>query len=139
AFIYDKMAGDLRTRYDAVREIDKTGVITAHASPVSLFSSPYGTGAEDDFLMAKQIDFYGLSQYPKHNLPGDWRPWRFMAGADFSYSANKENGGYYVGEFQAGFGTVGLNVSDPVTSIDQSIWAWSSLATGAKGIFAYAY
>lgn len=62
-----------------------------------------------------------------------------MAQADFSYSANKRNGGYYVGEFQAGFGTVGLNVGDPVTPKDHQIWTWSSLATGAKGIFAYAY
>ncbi len=139
SFMYTKMAEDLKLRYDAVREFDHTHVATAHASPVSLFSSPYGTGAEDDFLMSEQVDYYGLSQYPKHNLPGDWIPWRFMAGADFSYSANKKNGGYYVGEFQAGFGTVGLNISDPVTPEDHRIWVYSSLATGAKGIFAYAY
>lgn len=139
AFIYQKMAGDLKLRYDAIRTHDKTHVATAHASPPSLFSSPYGSGAEDDFLMAEQVDYYGLSQYPKHNQPGDWVPWRFMAGADFSYSANKDNNGYYVGEFQAGFGTVGLNIGDPVTPEDHYIWALSSLATGAKGIFAYAY
>jgi len=138
-FIYDKMAGDLALRYKAVRNVDKTHVATAHASPVSLFSSPYGTGAEDDFLMSEQVDFYGVSQYPKHNQPGDWTAWRFMAAGDFSYSANKQNFGYYVGEFQAGFGTVGLNVSDPVTPRDHRMWTWSSLATGAKGIFAYAY
>jgi beta-galactosidase len=138
-FMYEKMAEDLRLRYQAVRNVDKTHVATAHASPVSLFSTPYGTGAEDDFLMSDQVDYYGVSQYPKHNQPGDWVPWRFMAAGDFSYSANIRNGGYYVGEFQAGFGTVGLNVSDPVTPQDHAIWAWSSLATGAKGIFAYAY
>ena len=138
-FMYQKMAEDLKLRYDAVRTYDKTHVATAHASPVSLFSSPYGSGAEDDFLMSIQVDYYGLSQYPKHNLPGDWIPWRFMAAADFSYSANRKNGGYYVGEFQAGFGTVGLNISDPVTPDDHRIWTLSSLATGAKGIFTYAY
>lgn len=138
-FMYQKMAEDLKLRYDAVRTFDKTHVATAHASPVSLFSSPYGTGAEDDFLMSAVVDYYGLSQYPKHNQPGDWIPWRFMAGADFSYSANKKNGGYYVGEFQAGFGTVGLNISDPVTPEDHRIWVLSCLATGAKGIFTYAY
>lgn len=139
AFIYQKLAEDLRLRYDAVRKYDKTHIVTAHASPVSLFGSPYGGESGDDFLMADEVDYYGLSQYPKHNLPGDWRPWSFMAQADFSYSANKKNGGYYVGEFQAGFGTVGLNVGDPVTPKDHQIWTWSSLATGAKGIFTYAY
>jgi beta-galactosidase len=139
AFIYQKLAEDLRLRYNAVRKYDKTHVVTAHASPVSLFGSPYGGESGDDFLMADEVDYYGLSQYPKHNLPGDWRPWSFMAQADFSWSANKKNGGYYVGEFQAGFGTVGLNVGDPVTPDDHRIWTWSSLATGAKGIFTYAY
>ena len=139
AFIYQKLAEDLRLRYDAVRKYDKTHIVTAHASPVSLFGSPYGGESGDDFLMADEVDYYGLSQYPKHNLPGDWRPWSFMAQGDFSYSANIKNGGYYIGEFQAGFGTVGLNVGDPVTPADHRIWTWSSLATGAKGIFAYAY
>jgi beta-galactosidase len=32
-----------------------------------------------------------------------------------------------------------LNISDPVTPEDHRIWTLSSLATGAKGIFAYAY
>ena len=139
AFVYQKLAEDLRIRYNAVRKYDKTHIVTAHASPVSLFGSPYGGESGDDFLMADEVDYYGLSQYPKHNLPGDWRPWSFMAQGDFSYSANIRNGGYYIGEFQAGFGTVGLNVGDPVTPADHRIWTWSSLATGAKGIFAYAY
>ena len=139
AFIYQKLAEDLRLRYNAVRKYDKTHIVTAHASPVSLFGSPYGGESGDDFLMADEVDYYGLSQYPKHNLPGDWRPWSFMVQGDFSYSANMRNGGYYIGEFQAGFGTVGLNVGDPVTPEDHRIWTWSSLATGAKGIFAYAY
>lgn len=137
-FNADKMAQDLRMRYDAIRSVDKTHVITSHASPVSLFSTPYGS-AENDFLMSKQVDYYGLSQYPMHSLPGDWKPWLFDANADFSYSANKSNEGYYVGELQAGYGTVGLSVGDPVTPADQRIWTWTSLATGAKGIFVYAY
>jgi len=138
-FIYQKMAEDLRLRYDAVRKVDQSGVITSHASPASIFSSPHGTGAEDDFLFAEQVDFYGISQYPKHNQPGDWRRWVFMTNADFSYSANKKNGGYYVGEFQSGFGTVGLRIGDEVTPADQRIWFWSSLATGAKAVNIYAF
>ncbi len=138
-FIYQKMAEDLRLRYDAVRKVDPSGVITSHASPASIFSSPHGTGAEDDFLFAEQVDFYGISQYPKHNQPGDWRRWVFMTNADFSYSANKKNGGYYVGEFQSGFGTVGLRIGDEVTPADHRIWFWSSLATGAKAVNIYAF
>lgn len=138
-FIYHKMAEDLRMRYEAIRKVDKNGVITSHASPASIFSSPHGSGAEDDFLFAEQVDHYGISQYPKHNRPGDWNRWVFMTNADFSYSANKKNGGYYVGEFQAGFGTVGLRIGDEVTPEDHRIWFWSSLATGARAVNIYAY
>lgn len=138
-FIYQKMAEDLRLRYDAVRQADPNGVITSHASPASIFSSPHGTGAEDDFLFAEQVDHYGISQYPKHNRPGDWNRWTFMTNADFSYSANKKNGGYYVGEFQSGFGTVGMRIGDEVTPADQRIWFWSSMATGARSINVYAF
>jgi len=138
-FIYQKMAEDLRMRYEAVRLADKIGVITSHASPPSIFSSPQGSGAEDDFLMAEQVDHYGTSQYPKHSRPGDWIRSNFMIAADFSYSANKKNGGYYVGEFQAGFGTVGLRIGDEVTPEDHNIWFWTSLATGARAVNIYAY
>jgi len=138
-FIYQKMAEDLRMRYEAVRQADKTGIITSHASPPSIFSSPQGSGAEDDFLMAEQVDHYGISQYPKHNRPGEWIRSNFMIAADFSYSANKNNGGYYVGEFQAGFGTVGLRIGDAVTPEDHHIWFWTSLATGARAVNIYAY
>ncbi|MFC2126650.1 beta-galactosidase trimerization domain-containing protein, partial [Bacteroidota bacterium] len=85
------------------------------------------------------VDFYGISQYPKHNRPGDWNRRYFMTNADFSYSANKKNGGYYVGEFQSGFGTVGLRIGDEVTPADQRIWFWSSLATGARAVNIYAF
>ncbi len=138
-FIYQKMAEDLRMRYEAVRLADKKGIITSHASPPSIFSSPQGSGAEDDFLMAEQVDHYGISQYPKHNRPGEWIRSNFMIAADFSYSANKNNGGYYVGEFQAGFGTVGLRIGDEVTPQDHNIWFWTSLATGARAVNIYAY
>jgi len=138
-FIYQKMAEDLRLRYDAIRVADKQGVITSHSSPPSIYSAPQGSGAEDDFLMAEQVDHYGISQYPKHNRPGDWIRANFMISGDFSYSANKKNGGYYVGEFQAGFGTVGLRIGDEVTPEDHNIWFWTSLATGARAVNIYAY
>src|SRR5690625_7505463 len=58
---------------------------------------------------------------------------------DFTRSANREKGGWYVGELQAGVGTVSLLVSDPVTPEDHRIWAGSAIAKGAKGVNLYAY
>ncbi len=140
-FIYDKLAGDLRLRYDALRTIDKDHVITSHAPVPSIFYTPYeGYGNTDDFFMAQQIDYYGTSLYPKHNNPKThWEYWKFMVAVDFSRSANWQNGGFYVGEMQAGKGTIGLNVGDPITPADHKTWMWTVISRGAKAINIYAY
>lgn len=140
-FIYDKLAGDLGLRAAAVRRGDPDHVITSHAAIPSVFSSPSnGYGASDDFLMAGQVDFYGTSLYPKHNHPDrHWPPWMLRVAVDFSAAANRRNGGFYVGELQAGHGTYGLNIGNPVTPRDHRRWIWSAIAAGAKAINIYAY
>ncbi len=140
-FIYEKLAGDLQMRYEAVRRADKTHVITSHAAVPSIFYTPYnGYGATDDFLMAEQVDFYGTSLYPKHNHPArHWELWKFQIAVDFSRSANLKNGGFYVGELQAGKGTIGLQIGNPITPEDHRIWMWSAVAKGARAINIYAY
>lgn len=140
-FIYEKLVQDMQARYDAIRRVDKTHLITAHAVGASLFQSPHvGAGATDDFLMARPLDYYGVSIYPKHNLPQTaWSVTTLRTVMDFTRSANRENGGWYVGELQAGLGTIALQVSDPVTSDDHRIWTWSAIAKGAKGVNIYAY
>lgn len=140
-FIYERIAEDLGARYDAVRRGGSDHVITSHAAISSLLTTPHmGEGATDDFMMAEWVDYYGVSIYPKHNRPEThWPHWRLMAILDFQRSANRMNRGWYIGEMQAGDGTIALLHSDPVTSADHRIWAWSSIAKGAKGINVYAY
>jgi beta-galactosidase len=140
-FIYDRLAEDLGRRYDAVRAGGSDHVITSHAAISSLFLSPHsGEGGTDDFLMAERVDFYGVSIYPKHNRPEThWPWWRLMTMLDFQRSANRMNHGWYIGEMQAGDGTIALLLSEPVTAADHRIWAWSSIAKGARGINVYAY
>ncbi len=140
-FIYEKLAEDLGDRYDAVREADFDNVITSHAAVSSIIISPHlGVGATDDFLMADVVDFYGASLYPKHNHPDrHWPAWRVMNMMDFARSANIDKGGWYVGELQAGIGTIALLISDPVTPGDHRVWAWSAIAKGAKAVNIYAY
>ncbi len=91
--------------------------------------------------MAGPLDYYGgVSLYPKHNHPQNaWSVTTLRTVMDFTRSANREKGGWYVGELQAGLGTIALQVSDPVTSGDHRIWAWSAIAKGAKGVNIYAY
>ncbi len=75
--------------------------------------------------------------YPRY--VGEPNLWRKIMGADFSRSANKKNGGFYVGEFQAGFSTNGMRIGDPVTPDDHRTWIWSLIAKGARAINVYAY
>src|SRR5690606_30609697 len=91
--------------------------------------------------MAKQVDFYGTSFYPKHSAFVDRDvPWR-AALFDFTRSFGYDEGrnGFWVGELQGGFGTIAVNVSPTVTPDDLRIWTWSALARGAKGINYYAW
>lgn len=140
-FIYEKLQQDMQSRYNAIRKVDSKHLITAHAVGASLFQSPHnGYGSTDDFLMARPLDYYGVSIYPKHNHPDRaWSVTTLRTVMDFIRSANREKGGWYVGELQGGLGTVSLLISDPVTADDQRIWAWSAIAKGAKGVNIYAY
>lgn len=140
-FIYEKLQEDLGDRYNAVRNADSSNVITSHAAVSSIIISPHmGVGATDDFLMADAVDYYGVSIYPKHNHPErHWPAWRVMNMMDFSRSANIDNNGWYVGEMQAGKGTIALLVGDPVTPGDHNVWAWTAVSKGARGINIYAY
>jgi beta-galactosidase len=141
-FIMDKLGEDLRERYEAVKKAAPRTVVTSHAAGVGLFSSPhYWEGQSDDWIMARQVDYYGTSFYPKHSAFVDRDvPWR-AALLDFARSFGYAGGrrGFYIGELQGGFGTIALNVSPTVTPEDLRIWTWSALARGAKAICYYAW
>ena len=140
-FIRDRLADDLSRRDAAVRAGGSDHVTTSHAAVSAITQSPRGgAGSPDDFYMADQVDYYGTSIYPKHNRPTThWPYWRVMSMMEFQRGVNIHNGGWYVGELQAGGGTIGLWLSEPVTPEDHRLWAWSAVAYGAKGINVYAY
>jgi beta-galactosidase len=141
-FIQAKLGEDLRRRYEAVKRAAPDRVATSHAAVPSLFTSPlYGDGSPDDWIMAKQADYYGTSFYPKHSSPvGRDVAWR-AALLDFARSSGYSGSGrgFWIGELQGGFGTIALRVSATVTPEDLRIWTWSALARGAKGINFYAW
>ncbi len=142
AFITSKLGEDLKDRYDAVKSVAPGTIVTSHAAGVGLFASPHHwEGQSDDWTMARQVDYYGTSFYPKHSAFVDRDvPWR-AALMDFTRSFGFDQGraGFYVGELQGGFGTIALNVSPTVTLTDLRIWTWTALSRGAKGINYYAW
>jgi beta-galactosidase len=142
AFIRDKLAEDLRARYEAVKTAAPHLAVVSHAAGVGLFASPHWwEGQSDDWSMAAQVDYYGTSFYPKHSAFVDRDvPWR-AALLDFTRSFGYAEGrrGFWIGELQGGFGTIALNVSPTVTPGDLRTWTWSALARGARGIAYYAW
>ena len=142
SFIVSKLGEDLRDRYQAVKKVAPTHIVTSHAAGVGLFASPHHwEGQADDWTMAREVDFYGTSFYPKHSAFVDrdvqWR----AALLDFTRSFGYDEGrkGFWVGELQGGFGTISVNVSPAVSPDDLRVWTWSALARGAKGINYYAW
>ncbi len=142
AFIDDKLAGDLKTRVEAVRRADHVHPITSHAAVPALFTSPTdGYGEPDDWKMAAAADFFGTSLYPKHSESTE--PWSYpkiAAALDFTRSAGRSYGkGFWIGELQAGQGVTGMRIADPVDSRDEEFWMWKVLSHGAREIAIYAW
>jgi len=139
-FISDKLAEDLALKAEAVRSVIPESVVTSHSAIPGLFSRPNWNGTPDDRKMADSVDYYGVSIYPKHA----WtiKPWSTFfraSGHDFARSMGITNGGFYVGELQAGYGVFGMKLSIPVIGEDLRDWIWTAVAYGAKGINIYAY
>ena len=142
SFIASKLGEDLRARYDAAKRGAPDRVATSHAAGVGLFASPHWwEGQSDDWTMAAQVDYYGTSFYPKHSAfvdrDSEWRAALLDFTRSFGYAQGRR--GFWIGELQAGFGTIALNVSPTVTPADLRQWTWSALARGAKAIATYAY
>ncbi len=142
AFIDDKLAGDLKTRVEAIRRADAVHPITSHAAVPGLFTLPTdGYGNPDDWKMSATADFFGTSLYPKHSE--STRPWAYAmlsAGLDFTRSAGRSLGkGFWIGELQAGQGATGMRIADPVTPREEELWMWEAVAHGAREIAIYAW
>jgi beta-galactosidase len=139
-FISDKLAEDLRMKADAVKKIVPDSVVTSHSAIPGLFSRPNWNGTPDDRKMADAVDFYGVSIYPKHAWTIEpWPVFFRSSGHDFARSMNWKNGGFYIGELQAGYGVFGMKLSLPVVGLDLRDWMWTAVGYGARAVNIYAY
>lgn len=142
AFIADKLAGDLRTRVDAIRSVDTSHPITSHAAAPGLFTSPAdGYGEPDDWKMSANADFFGTSLYPKHaESTKPWSDLMLAAGLDFTRSAGHSfHKGFWIGELQAGQGATGMRIANPVNAHDEQYWIWQVVGHGAREVAVYAW
>jgi beta-galactosidase len=139
-FISDKLAEDLALKAAAVRSVLPDSVVTSHSAGPGLFTRPDWSGTPDDRKMSDSVDFYGASIYPKHAWTiKPWSPFYRSSGLDFVRSMGLGNGGFYIGELQAGYGVFGMKMSFPVVGTDTRDWMWSTVAYGARAVNIYAY
>jgi beta-galactosidase len=139
-FISDKLAEDLRLKAEAVTSVLPSAVVTSHSAGPGIFTRPDWSGTPDDRKMSDSVDFYGASIYPKHAWTlKPWSPFYRSAGLDFVRSMGIGNGGFYIGELQAGYGVFGMKMSYPVVGADLRDWMWSAVAYGARAVNIYAY
>jgi len=139
-FISDKLAEDLALKAAAVRAVDPEAVVTSHSAAPGIFTRPDWAGTPDDRKMSDSVDFYGASIYPKHAWTiKPWSPFYRAAGLDFVRSMGLGNGGFYIGELQAGYGVFGMKMSYPVAASDLRDWMWSAIAYGSRAVNIYAY
>jgi hypothetical protein len=139
-FISDKLAEDLALKAAAVKSVLPDTVVTSHSAGPGIFTRPDWSGTPDDRKMSDSVDFYGASVYPKHAWTiKPWSPFYRAAGLDFVRSMGLANGGFYIGELQAGYGVFGMKMSYPVVGTDTRDWMWSTVAYGARAVNIYAY
>ena len=139
-FISDKLAEDLALKAAAVRSVLPDSVVTSHSAAPGIFTRPDWSGTPDDRKMSDRVDFYGASIYPKHAWTiKPWSPFYRASGLDFVRSMGLGNGGFYIGELQAGYGVFGMKMSVPVVAADTRDWMWSAVAYGARAVNIYAY
>lgn len=131
-----KLKEDLEWRVKTVKSADKEHIITSHSDTTSLFHNPL-YGNPNDWEMAKCVDMWGVSLYPKH---AGRKPDPVVDGfiLDGTRSASsRQHGDFWLGELQGGHGYGGLTLREPVVSADISNWMWQSIAHGVKGINIY--
>jgi len=139
-FISDKLAEDLALKAAAVKSVLPDTVVTSHSAGPGIFTRPDWSGTPDDRKMSDSVDFYGASIYPKHAWTiKPWSPAYRSSGLDFVRSMGIGNGGFYIGELQAGYGVFGMKMSYPVVGTDTRDWMWSAVAYGARAVNIYAY
>jgi beta-galactosidase len=139
-FIQDKLAQDLSWRQEAVRRFD-SHLTTSHSAVPGLLTLPLDEqGSPDDWKMARAVEVWGTSFYPKHVGAKESNDPSFRAAMlDSTRSACDTNSApYWLGELQAGHGYVGMFASH-MTETDARFYTLSPLAHGAKGLCFYAW
>jgi|ECHnycMinimDraft_1075156.scaffolds.fasta_scaffold00146_11 beta-galactosidase len=137
-FNLEKLRQDLEWRVRVIKGVDPDHPVTSHThGGTSALANPL-FGNPDDWEMAKVVDFWGTSLYPKHAGRRREDPCLDSFVLDFTRSASQASGkGFWIGELQGGQGVGGIRIVDPVRPEEIAVWMWQSIAHGAMGLNIY--
>lgn len=135
-FVTERIAEELRWRYDCVRAEDRQRPIIAHAAFPSTFNTGEffenepALGRGNDWQLAEKVDGYGCSHFPNwfHPSPAD-----LGARIESVRSATGDKP-YWLAELQGGAAGHGMQAMEPVKAEQQQRWIWTGVARGAKAV-----
>ena len=140
-FWLENLATWMRSRVQAARKGAPNKMIQSH----SAFSGYMGANNEgglgnelgDEFLLANEVDVYGVSSFPLW-LMGDEHLVGHFINVEIIAEACREKM-FYQTELQGGAGKAGLLGGKVPTYSDVRLWNWNILAGGGKGVLYWQY
>lgn len=131
----------MKIRVDAAREGAPEKKIQTHVAYSGILGNRIVGGLAnelgDEFLLAKEVDFFGLSSFPKW-LMGTQNAYRHLIHNEM-VAAAAHGKPFFQAELQGGAGKPGLLGGEVPTGADVRIWNWNTVAVGGKGSIYWQY
>lgn len=138
------LAGWLKRRVEAARRGAPGKLIQTHSASADYMgaSSNGALGIElsDEFLLAREVDVFGLSSFPKWLMGETKRDYDLshLLQSEIICAASREKV-FYQAELQGGAGVPGFLAHKVPKREDIRIWNWNTIAAGGKGVVYWQY
>lgn len=140
-FWLDNLCRWLRMRVEAARAGAPEKKVQTHVAYSGILGNRIVGGLAnelgDEFLLAKEVDYFGLSSFPKW-LMGEKNAYRHLLHNEMIAAAAHGKPFYQV-ELQGGGGKPGLLGGEVPMPEDIRIWNWNTAAAGGKGSVYWQY
>lgn len=134
----------LKRRVEAARRGAPGKLIQTHSASADYMgaSSNGALGIElsDEFLLAREVDVFGLSSFPKWLMGETKRDYDLshLLQSEIICAASREKV-FYQAELQGGVGVPGFLAHKVPKREDIRIWNWNTIAAGGKGVVYWQY
>jgi len=134
----------LKRRVEAARRGAPGKLIQTHSASADYMgaSSNGALGIElsDEFLLAREVDVFGLSSFPKWLMGETKRDYDLshLLQSEIICAASREKD-FYQAELQGGAGVPGFLAHKVPKREDIRIWNWNTIAAGGKGVVYWQY